>query len=241
MLDNTFVEALQDSVKPQLLTDAKGRQYSSHPLNNLPFAEQPRFPKIELHTLDGLVDYIKGNRDGAATSEQVQITCYARAVNLLGKPEGELRQRDHIVQVNCLVPEFSGALSFTDVESFRITLLTRFEESPDRNLILKFISSVQDEAIKTQQDDGVSQRVTVKVGVGTMESAIVPSPVGMAPLRTFTEIEQPTSQFIFRMQKSDKGPQAGLFAIADDWQARAAIDVKNYLKKELGDSFAILA
>ena len=65
----------------------------------------------------------------------------------------------------------------------------------------------------------------------------IPSPILLAPIRTFEEIEQPISDFVFRMKKSDKGglPEAGLFEIDTNWQRRAAIGVAEYLKAKLPD------
>ncbi|MNW60692.1 hypothetical protein D3C74_386970 [compost metagenome] len=55
---------------------------------------------------------------------------------------------------------------------------------------------------------GMTQSVVAKTGVATVEDVKVPNPVLLAPYRTFVEVEQPESSFVFRMKD---GPSAALF------------------------------
>ena len=108
-------------------------------------------------------------------------------------------------------------------------------EGNDKPLILKFTGLVKDEAVKTIGDDGVTQSATIKTGITTVGNAQVPNPVILAPYRTFPEIEQPLSKFIFRM-KNDRGPEAALFeADGKAWRNKAIRDIKEYLEKALED------
>ncbi|KHO31340.1 hypothetical protein OR63_10900, partial [Clostridium tetani] len=80
-------------------------------------------------------------------------------------------------------------------------------------------------------DDGVSQAATIKTGVASVNEVKVPNPVVLAPFRTFPEIEQPESKFIFRMQS---GPRAALFeADGGAWRNEAMIKIKAYLEEQL--------
>lgn len=66
---------------------------------------------------------------------------------------------------------------------------------------------------------------------------IVPSPVHLKPYRTFDEIDQPESDFIFRI-KSDKfdGITCALFsADGGAWITEAKQRIKEYLRNELSD------
>lgn len=59
----------------------------------------------------------------------------------------------------------------------------------------------------------------------------MPNPVYLAPYRTFAEIEQPVSKFVFRMES---GPKAALFeADGGAWKNEAILKIKEYLQKEL--------
>ena len=59
----------------------------------------------------------------------------------------------------------------------------------------------------------------------------MPNPVELAPYRTFPEVEQPISKFIFRMQE---GPRAALYeADGGAWRNKAILSIKEYLQEEL--------
>lgn len=104
-------------------------------------------------------------------------------------------------------------------------------------MILKFAGTVEDGTVTDYSDDGVTQKATVKTGLASKTDAIVPNPVSLRPYRTFLEVEQPKSDFIFRM-KQDKydGVQCAIFeADGGAWQNAATKAVKNYLEYELVD------
>lgn len=65
----------------------------------------------------------------------------------------------------------------------------------------------------------------------------MPNPVKLTPYRTFLEVKQPASDFIFRM-KQDKydGIVCAIFeADGGAWKMEAAHRIKEYLQKELMD------
>ncbi|MGV8103295.1 hypothetical protein ACE15I_33430, partial [Bacillus thuringiensis] len=75
------------------------------------------------------------------------------------------------------------------------------------------------------------QAVTVKTGVASRGNAKVPNPVQLSPYRTFVEVEQPESKFVFRMRE---GARCGLFeADGGAWKLEAMNNIKEYLKEAL--------
>ena len=81
----------------------------------------------------------------------------------------------------------------------------------------------------------MTQKATVKTGIASKSDAIVPNPVKLRPYRTFLEVEQPVSEFIFRM-KQDKydGINCAIFeADGGAWQMAATRAIKEYLEFEL--------
>lgn len=66
---------------------------------------------------------------------------------------------------------------------------------------------------------------------------IVPSPVHLKPYRTFDEIDQPESDFIFRVQSNKfDGITCALFsADGGAWKTEAKQRIKEYLSNELSD------
>jgi hypothetical protein len=72
-----------------------------------------------------------------------------------------------------------------------------------------------------------------KFNLETLANVKVPNPVVLAPFRTFPEIKQPESKFIFRMQS---GPRAALYeADGGAWRNEAMSGIKEYLQDMLAD------
>ncbi|MEB9817123.1 hypothetical protein P4K18_27225, partial [Bacillus cereus] len=100
-----------------------------------------------------------------------------------------------------------------------------------RDIVLQVVGTVVENDVKEIGDDGVSQAVTVKTGVASRGNAKVPNPVQLSPYRTFVEVEQPESKFVFRMRE---GARCGLFeADGGAWKLEAMNNIKEYLKEAL--------
>lgn len=96
----------------------------------------------------------------------------------------------------------------------------------------RFAGTVTDGTITEYGDDGVSQKATVKRGVASREEKKVPSPCILRPYRTFHEVEQPASTFIFRMKSGSNGPECALFeADGGAWKNQAMNNIRDYLIK----------
>ncbi|ANU51343.1 hypothetical protein [Limosilactobacillus reuteri] len=110
-----------------------------------------------------------------------------------------------------------------------------FEKNDDRNIILKVVSNLRDESIHQQTDDGVSQSVQINSGVASVDEVKVPNPVKLIPFRTFQEVDQPASKFIFRMRE---GMQSALFmADNNQWQVEAKNNIKRYIQQLEQETF----
>ena len=154
------------------------------------------------------------------------------------------RGREYIASVYAELPSFSFG-KFIEHERFLIGVQSTFISNNDKELLLKFAGTVEGVTIADYGDDGVSQKATVKTGLASKSDAIIPSPVTLKPYRTFTEVEQPESQFVFRM-KEDKydGVQCALFeADGGAWRLNAMTNIKEYLEHELNDleQFTVIA
>ena len=83
------------------------------------------------------------------------------------------------------------------------------------------------------RDNGICQEVKVKSGVSLNYMAKVEPRVELQPFRTFLEVEQPSSEFIVRVDKS-KG--VGFFeADGGIWKLEAKKNIANYFKTYLSD------
>ena len=92
---------------------------------------------------------------------------------------------------------------------------------------------IKDESIAQYGDDGVTQKATIKTGITSVGDAVVPNPVNLRPFRTFIEVEQPESAFVFRM-KQGNGVECAIFeADGGAWKNAAMKSIKDYLQFEL--------
>lgn len=212
-----------------------GDTYSDKPLHRIDMYI-PKANAIEMHTLTSLVDYIKSDVDEMSEKMIVEVASPTK-VNLYSQLDYN-RDREKLVSVSARVPEFSFN-NFMDQEKFCINLQSKFIDDPqtDRSLILKFAGTVEAGTVAEYGDDGITQKATVKTGIASKGDAIVPNPVKLRPYRTFLEVEQPVSGFIFRM-KQDKydGINCAIFeADGGAWQMAATKAIKEYLQLELAD------
>lgn len=226
------------------LADGTVQTYSDKPLHRL----QKHIPMvdkaIEMCTLTSLVDYIKGNIDSMSDKMIIQVVDPETVV--LFSQLNEERYREKIVVVKARIPDFRFD-TYMDQENFCINLQSKFIDDPDtdRALILKFAGTMEAGTIAEYGDDGVTQKATVKTGIASKGEAIVPNPVKLRPYRTFLEVEQPASEFIFRVKQNKyDGISCAIFeADGGAWKIAATSSIKDYLQFELSglDQFTVIS
>lgn len=215
------------------LPDGTQQVYSNVPLNRLS-KYIPTADSIKMSTLTSLVDYIKGNIDTMAERMIVQVKSPVEVC--LFSQLDEDRNREYLVNVTAQVPGFNYE-KFIDHETFCINVQSKFLNDPetDKDLILKFAGTVEQGSVAEYGDNGVTQKATVRTGIASKADAVVPNPVKLRPYRTFMEVEQPVSEFIFRMAE-ERGITCALFeADGGAWKNAAMQNIKNYLEFELAD------
>ena len=190
---------------------------------------EPVASKLTVSTLTGLVDYIKTNVDQLKGKLLIQVKSPNEVA--LYSPLNADREREKYVSAEAILPNNVTYERFLETERFNIMLQSAFVDNEDKAKLLKYTALITDDTVKNFGDDGISQKVTVKTGVASVSDAVVPNPVTLAPFRTFPEVEQPESKFIFRMKE---GPSAALFeADGGAWRNKAILNIKAYLEKEL--------
>ena len=226
------------------LADGTVQTYSDKPLHRL----QKHIPMvdkaIEMCTLTSLVDYIKGNIDSMSDKMIIQVVDPETVV--LFSQLNEERYREKMVVVKARIPDFRFD-TYMDQENFCINLQSKFIDDPDtdRALILKFAGTMEAGTIAEYGDDGVTQKATVKTGIASKGEAIVPNPVKLRPYRTFLEVEQPASEFIFRVKQNKyDGISCAIFeADGGAWKIAVTSSIKDYLQFELSglDQFTVIS
>lgn len=180
-----------------------------------------------VRNLSGLVDYLISNYDNQPPV-LIQVASPTE-VNVYSTYNRDM-SRQCFIQARALLPDISYE-RFMGVEQFNVLLQSCFVSNEHRAALLAVVGNIQESNVATVGDDGVSQQVTAKTGVATVSNIILPNPVALKPYRTFVEIDQPESSFIFRMQS---GPSAALFeADGGEWKLHAILGIKHYFLKAL--------
>lgn len=217
--------------KPETL-EINGEFYSDRNLERVSF--NPLARPLEMSTLTSLIEYIKAGVDYMDEKMVVHVVSPLE-VRLISRLDYE-RLREQMVVVKGKIPDYDYGF-YIDHESFLIALQSKFIKNDDRELLLKFAGTVENGTVAKYGDDGVSQKATIKKGIASKEECLVPNPVKLRPFRTFIEVEQPESQFIFRMKDNERGGvQCAIFeADGGAWKNNAMNAIKDYLAKELAE------
>lgn len=226
MFDKEALEYLTGLGKTEVLS-IDDRNYTTKQVFSV---KDPKPAQIGTTTLSALVDYIKSEYDVKCSEKLLIHVISPTKVALLSELRDDM-DRETYMQCEALTPNNIIFNKFMDTENFNIMLQSSFVVNDDRAALLIVTGTIQDKAVKEVGDDGISQAVTIKTGLATVGDAKVPNPVTLAPFRTFPEIKQPESKFIFRMSS---GPVAALFeADGGAWRNEAMLFIKQYLQEEL--------
>ena len=127
---------------------------------------------------------------------------------------------------------------YYDQERFLIELQANFAENDDLKTIMQVAGNIQAGTTASYSDDGISQKTTIKTGVQRVDVQ-VPNPVKLIPYRTFAEIEQPSSLYVFRVKDDGNGAPMFKLVEADNglWKHAAMLKIKDYFECELADAY----
>lgn len=192
--------------------------------------EVPLPQTYQLNTLAGFVEYLKSDIDKTKEAGAIVHVVSPTKVFVVGPPVGFKKQR----------PIFAAA-SFSDdahpwgqpqeLENFQVWLRARFVPTPDSENLIKALSGVKDGEVKNVVDTGLSQEVSIKVGVDLTDRALIKNPVMLQPYRTFREVAQPQSEFVVRMTGNANGlPKVTLHeADGGTWKLEAILKTVQFL------------
>jgi hypothetical protein len=188
-----------------------------------------------VQTLDGLVDLLIA---GLEKFDQSAYVCHVKdesTVSIIARVTDLYGRRAELITASAMV----GLSKFNfnqyhSQENFLIGLASLFQETEDRNYLISTASLMDlKEAVKLA-DDGISQNIVASKGIAFKETVTLRNRVSLAPFRTFREISQPASEFIFRAK--DGGNLALFEADGGAWKITAINAVAEWLKNRLAGS-----
>lgn len=224
-----FITDLKEKAMEPKVVEIAGKTYCNMSLNR--YGKEDMAEPISASTLTALVDYIKGCSTELRDHMIIHVTS-PTAVSLYSGLTKE-REREVLFRAKAITSDFRFD-SWQDQEQFIINLQANFEMTDDLSTIMKVAGNVEAKTTDTYGDDGVSQKTTIRQGIASKTDVIVPNPVLLIPYRTFIEVEQPESQFVFRISEGGQGPVFKLIeAEGGLWRAKAMSRIKAFLEESL--------
>lgn len=223
-----FVEKLL-SLAPVTEIEVEGLKYTDKAIHPV---QRPLAANVGVSTLSGLTDLVNAELEALDKKAAFFHVVNFDKVLLTMKESDEWGRRQLYIKAE--LPETRGFIfgSFLDHENFIIGVQANFTNAGDRDYVLKIASAITNEQVSTSSDDGISQNVALKAGVTLKTSETLRSRVTLAPFRTFREVEQPSSEFVFRVKQTGTGtPTLALFeADGGKWKLDAMETIARYLR-----------
>lgn len=235
-----FVQELLKLKRPETVA-VNGRTYSTDTLQ--PVAE-PMASPVKVHSLTGLVDLIRADIDNIVTADvAIHVLSEAQVdVIHLGTDQWKKR-RTYLTALRPPVEQFKFG-EWLSTEQFIIGLHALFLPTPEQKELLALCSTVKSESLAVSEDDGISQRATFGRSIAFKEERAVKPIVSLTPYRTFSEVDQPASNFLFRMRQVNEGKAVQCMLMEADggvWKQRAMDAIKTWFEEQSLDDIKIVS
>ena len=233
-MDGTAVTRIEElAQKGMELKEVDGKMYSTHELHQVFSDRRPSV--VTVKSLSGLTDFIRANIDDLKMSLlMIHVVDHTRVI-VKTNIHGEKNERHNVVMAELEELERFPFDQLIGQEKFIIKLKSMFQITEDQEAIIRYTAKIDAEAAVITTDDGITQNVNIKQGVTGVrtERQNIPSLVKLRPYRTFTEIEQPESEFLFRMKTEDEVVKCALFdADGGAWKNKARLGIAEFLEAQ---------
>lgn len=188
-----------------------------------------RAEPLEVNSLSGLVDYMKSEFRSMENDKKLLLHVESPTKVVIYSELDKDRKRESVIEATASLDSFPYG-RWQDSEDFIINVLSLIQRDLDADAIRQCASQIRIEGGADLSDNDVSQTVTIKEGA-TLSKAEVPSPAELRPYRTFLEVDQPSSPFVFRINR--RGECALFEADGGIWKHEAMENVSQYLVNEL--------
>jgi hypothetical protein len=232
----TLLQSLLDLRRTDTVT-VGGLTYSTEEDGGLTLVPPPVASVITLESLSGFVEAVKAGIDDFEQAKVAVLVDDYKAVKLVSLHANEYGQRKTFVSAQ--YKEFGGFRfgQYTDPESFIIAAQGGFVQTENLDRLVALISALSVQNSVQTADDGISQTVTVKKGAVMRGTAQASPRWPLQARRTFTETEQPMTEFLLRMKGEDgQLPNVALHEVdGGAWKHDAMVNVSKYLRAALPD------
>jgi hypothetical protein len=201
-------------------------------------ADLPHIAPFQVCSLTAVIDLLEAHPDDFDPANYLLHVTSERRVELRARRSDKYAHRSSFIVPSPVERDMNFKFgTFYPQEEFAIALQALFVPSEDLSHVAKVASSLDAQDSVKQEDDGVTQRATVKSGIALSSEVVVKRRVTLAPFRTFLEVDQPFSDFIFRVKTTPAGASCALFeADGGAWKITAIHRVAAWLTNALHGS-----
>lgn len=215
-------EIIDDTAKTY---EIGGKTYTNRPLNLVRHKDTAR--TLEFNDLSSITRILKNELSRFQAPMYIVIEDYNR-VSVISSLDDD-KDRETPYRAVCDYSPFKFGNMY-DYEDFVIALRSMFVQNEETADLLQLLKTITDSNSVELADDGITQKVTAKRGVSAQATNAAPIRK-LAPFRTFPEVEQPTSEFLFRIRTNNT---FSLFeADGGAWKRKAKLNIIDYYENAL--------
>lgn len=228
MIDASFIKRIEELTNQAdaVIHDIDGAKFTRADLREIEPIVYTAEP-LKVSTLQAIVDYL----GKVCQADYLDFPF----VHVLGPSHvmlisGFNRQRNREVYLDARAPvtDFNFG-RYMAIDEFTVGLKACFVKSDTTAHLARIVGNISWKDGVKLRDDGVTQVITTKVGVAEHGDVALDNPVYLAPYRTFPEVEQPESPYIYRV--SSDNPAAKLVEVDDkSWTIEAVERIKTWLR-----------
>jgi len=214
-------------------------------VNELPYSDKtlnlitpPYSHSVDVDTLLAIESLVGLGLDGCLEKETFVHIEDFRTVHVKAIKADRFGHRQHFIKAEITESCPFRFGQFHDPESFIIALNTCFVETGELKSLIALASGLTAENVSIAEDDGISQKATLRSGVSLKTQKKIEPKIKLQPYRTFREVEQPASMFLLRLRNSAEGqpPACALFeADGGAWKIEAVKNIAKWFKGKIAN------
>ena len=222
-----IVRDIEKIIKENItITEINGEKYSNQDLRLIRHTDKAS--KIEFNDLSSIVAMIKNEANRFKLPLYINIESETCVSILTSMDEHKERENPYKAVYDNRVFRFGSYYSYED---FVIALRSQFVQNEDTQNLLEVLKKITNSNSVETEDDGITQKVTMQQGASLATSAKVAPIRKLMPFRTFNEVAQPASEFLFRIRNG--GDYALYEADGGAWKIEAKNAIKTYFLEQL--------
>lgn len=222
-LTKEAIEKIEEMSKVETF-EFNGHTYTSKPVTRVKGLSPAT---LKINTLDSFVELIKAEIKKFPNPLFVCIGADAQTVTAYSTLKSDA-ERDVPYSAIAILPHFRFG-EWLNIEDMIISLKSKFIQTEDTDKLVSLLGNITSTESVSVKDDGFTQNVEARKGISMVQNIDIKPIIKLKPYRTFLEVEQPESEFLFRL----KDGRAAIFeADGGKWILEAKKNIQTYLKTE---------